>query len=227
MTDSKTVKNLAHQLGADLCGIAPVGRFEDAPEGFHPADIYGKAESVIVFAKRLPGEALFASSCVPYTHVNAMVTLEVDMMGIEYCRQLEARGMKAVPIPSDDPYEHWERSRSRGQGILSMRHAGHLAGLGVLGRNTLLVNERFGNMIQIGAVLVDAQLDGDPVATYQICPDGCTLCIDSCPVNALDGVTVDQYLCRPLACFKNERGFILKKCSICRSICPSCLGLNL
>lgn len=226
MTDSKTVKNLAHQLGADLCGIAPVGRFEDAPEGFHPADIYGKAKSVIVFAKRLPGEAVFASSCVPYTHVNAMVTLEVDMMGIEYCRQLEARGMKAVPIPSDDPYEHWEPSRSRGQAVLSMRHAGHLAGLGVLGRNTLLVNERFGNMIQIGAVLVDVQLDGDPVATYQVCPDGCTLCTDSCPVNALDGVTVDQHLCRPLACFKNERGFILKKCSICRSICPSCLGLN-
>jgi epoxyqueuosine reductase len=227
MTDSKTVKNLAHRLGADLCGIAPAGRFRDAPEGFHPTDIYGKVKSVIVFAKRLPTEALFASSCIPYTHVNAMVTLEVDMIGIEYCRQLEAGGMKAVPIPSDEPYEYWEPGRSRGQAILSMRHAAYLAGLGVLGRNTLLVNERFGNMIQIGAVLVDVQLDGDPVAAYQVCPDGCTLCIDSCPVHALDGVTVDQHLCRPLACFKNERGFILKKCSICRSICPSCLGLNL
>lgn len=226
MIDSKEVKDLARELGADLCGIAPVERFLNAPAGFHPTDIYENCKSVVVFAKCLPTEALFALSCVPYTHVNTMVTLEVDMIGMEYCRQLEAGGVKAVPVPSDDPYEHWEPDRSHGQAILSMRHAGYLAGLGVLGKNTLLVNERFGNMIQIGAVLVDAELEGDPIATYQVCPDGCTLCLDSCPVNALDGVTVDQYLCRPLACFKNERGFILKKCSRCRSICPSAVGLS-
>jgi epoxyqueuosine reductase QueG len=225
MIDSKDFKDLAHKLGTDLCGIAPVERFRDAPAGFHPTDIYKNCKSVVVFAKRLPTEALFAASCVPYTHVNAMVTLEVDMIAVEYCRRLETGGVKAVPIPSDDPYEYWERDRTRGQAILSMRHAGYLAGLGVLGKNTLLVNRRFGNMIQIGAVLVDADLEGDPVAAYQVCPDGCTLCMDSCPANALDGVTVDQHLCRPLACFKNGRGFILKKCSLCRSVCPSATGL--
>jgi epoxyqueuosine reductase len=226
MISSQGLKDLAQELGADLCGIAPADRFGEAPEGFHPADIYEKCKSVVVYAKRLPTEALFASSCVPYTHINRMVTLETDMIGIELCRRLEERGVGAVPIPSDDPYEHWEPDRAYGRAILSMRHAGYLAGLGGLGRNTLLVNGLFGNMIQIGAVLVDSELEGDPIAAYQVCPDGCTRCIDSCPVNALDGVAVDQYLCRPLACFKNERGFILKKCNLCRSVCPSRVGLK-
>ncbi len=34
----KSVKKLALQKGADLCGIAPVERFRDAPEGFRPTD---------------------------------------------------------------------------------------------------------------------------------------------------------------------------------------------
>ena len=226
MTSSHGIKELARELGADLCGIAPADRFGGAPEGFRPVDIYDKCRSVVVFAKCLPTEALLASSCVPYTHINRMVTLETDMLGIELCRRLEDRGVGAVPIPSDEPYEHWESDRTYGRAILSMRHAGYLAGLGILGRNTLLANERFGNMIQIGAALLDSELEGDPVADYTVCPEGCSMCIDSCPVGALDGTTVDQYLCRPLACHRTKRGFILKKCNLCRSVCPSRVGLK-
>ena len=32
------VKEFARQSGADIIGIAPVDRFEMAPEGFHPTD---------------------------------------------------------------------------------------------------------------------------------------------------------------------------------------------
>ena len=40
MIDSKAIKEKARRLGADICGIAPVDRFEDAPKGFHPFHIY-------------------------------------------------------------------------------------------------------------------------------------------------------------------------------------------
>jgi epoxyqueuosine reductase len=201
-------------------------RFEGAPQGFRPADIYSECRSVLVFAKRLPREALRALSCAAYGQVNTMVNIEVDLMAVELSRRLEDAGMGAVPVPSDDPYEYWEPDRLYGRAILSLRHAGQLAGLGRLGRNTLLINKRFGNMIQIGAVLLDVELEGDPVAAYEVCPPDCRLCIDSCPVDALDGETVVQELCRPLACHRSERGFILKKCNVCRSICPHALGMG-
>lgn len=36
---SQEVKSLLYALGAELCGIAGIERFADAPEGFHPRDV--------------------------------------------------------------------------------------------------------------------------------------------------------------------------------------------
>lgn len=226
MLDSIKIKDMVKNSGADLCGIAPVKRFNQAPKGFHPTDIYKDCKSVIVFAKKLPEGSLFASSCVPYTLVNNFFALETDRLGIEISLQLGKLGVRGIPIPSDDPYEYWEPQRSYGRAILSLRHAGYLAGLGILGKNTLLMNEDYGNMVQIGALLIDSELEGDPIATYEGCPEDCKICIDSCPPKALDGKTVNQKLCRPLSCYITEKGYILKKCSLCRRLCPNCSGIK-
>jgi epoxyqueuosine reductase QueG len=226
LIESKAIKEIVKSLGADLCGVAPVERFNEAPKGFHPKDIYKDSKSVVVFAKRLPVESLFAISCVPYTYVNNIITQKVDELGFEVALELEGQGIRAVPIPSDDPYEYWEAENSYGRAIISLRHACHLAGLGVLGKNTLLINNEFGNMIQIGAVLVPIELEGDTIATYEGCLVDCNLCIDSCPAKALDGNTVNQKLCRPLSNYRTEKGYILKKCNLCRKICPSALGIK-
>ncbi|BDZ69914.1 epoxyqueuosine reductase [Methanobacterium petrolearium] len=222
--NAKTIKNITLELGADLCGIASVERFQDAPVGFNPLDIYSNCKSAIVFAKRVPTGSLSAESCVPYTHVNNIVTMEVDRIGVELCLILEDSGVEAVSIPSDDPSEYWEAEYQYARGILSLRHAGYLAGLGVMGKNTLLVNEKYGNMIQIGAVLVDIELKNDPIVDFTVCKENCRLCIDKCPQKALDGETVNQKNCRILSNFITERGFVLKKCNLCRIVCPNVLG---
>jgi epoxyqueuosine reductase len=227
MVDANIVKDTVKALGADICGIAPADRFDKAPEGFHPTDIYEKCKSVVVFAKKLPAGSLFLSNCVPYTFVNTMMTQEVDRLIIDVSLKLEEMGIGTVPVPSDDPYEHWEADRSYGRAILSLRHAGNLAGLGVLGKNTLLMNGDYGNMIQLGAVLVDAELEADPIATYEGCLSDCTLCLDACPEGALDGETVNQQLCRPVSNYITEKGYNLKKCYACRSVCPHALGMEL
>jgi len=219
------IKSTAFDLGADLCGIASVGRFSSAPKGFHPNDIYGDCHSVLVFAKRLPAESLFASSCIPYTYINRLITEEVDALTLTLSRKLDALGVKNVPVPSDDPSEYWEPDRTYARGILSLRHAGHLAGLGVLGKSTLLINDRLGNMIQLGALLLNEKLEGDPIATYEACKENCQLCIQSCPSSALNGITVNQQACRPASNYKNERGFVLKKCWECRRVCPNHAGI--
>jgi epoxyqueuosine reductase len=226
MIDSNEIKSIAARLGAHLCGIAPAERFSGAPEGFRPTDIYSDCESVIVFARRLPSHILYAVNPVPYTRVNNLMAEECDRLALELSLRLDDAGVGAVAIPSDDPYEYWEPDNRYGRGILSMRHAGHLAGLGALGRNTLLVNRDLGNMIQLGAVLVDIRIEGDPVQDFDPCPPGCSLCIDACPQHALDGTTVDQKTCREISCFINERGFVIKRCNICRSKCPNSLGIK-
>jgi epoxyqueuosine reductase len=227
MNQTTQIKELVLKSGADLCGIASVERFREAPAGFRPTDIYPDCKSVLVFAKRIPSSSLFLENCIPYTLISQLGMQEVDRMTFQISYALEAKGIANVVIPTDDPYEHWEADKLRGQAILSLRHAGFLAGLGVLGKNTLLINEHFGNMIQLGALLVAIALEPDPLATYEGCKPDCSLCLDSCPQNALDGITVDQQLCRPFSNFKNTKGYVVKKCNICRRICPQALGIKL
>jgi epoxyqueuosine reductase len=220
------IKSLALNSGADLCGIAAVGQFSSAPKGFHPNDIWRDCRSVLVFERKLPDASLFASSCIPYTYINRLIIENVDALTLALSRQLDSLGVATVPIPSDDPSEYWESERSHARGILSLRHAGYLAGLGVLGKNTLLINDKLGNMMQLGALLLDLNLESDPIAPYRACSEDCRLCIRSCPESALDGVTVNQQACRRLSGLVNERGFVLKKCWECRKVCPHRAGIR-
>jgi len=223
MITKDNIKDIAYKLGADICGVAPQIRFSNAPKGFNPKDIYSKCKSVLVFAKRLPIESINAESCIPYTHINSLITYEVDNITYKISLALQDKNINNVIIPSDDPYEYWESENSYGRAILSLRHAGYLAGLGYLGKNNLLINNKYGNMIQIGALLLEIELDGDSIIN-QSCPESCNLCIDNCSVKALDGKTVNQKKCRALSVYKNEKGYILKKCYMCRKICPKMKG---
>ena len=219
MLTSKELKEFVLSIGAEKCGIASVDRFSEAPEGFHPTDIYKECQSIIVFLRQMPTEIIFASNPIPYTHAATMLYSDLDRIGLETCIFLQRHGEHGIPIPADIPYLYWDEENKHGQGILSMRHSAHLAGLGFLGKNTLLINEDLGNMAYIGAILTNAKFDPDPMVKDFHCPAGCRICLDSCPQNALDGITVNQKLCREFSFYQNERGFDIYDCNKCRKSC--------
>jgi len=213
------IKKMALSAGADLCGVAPAERFCGAPEGFRPADVFPDARSVVVIAKRFPEGALSSRNFVLYTAAGEIVRGEVGRILCEVSIRLQDRGVTAVPVPGE-PYMHWDADSMEGRGILSLRHAGLLAGLGVMGRNTMLINEKFGNRISLGALILNIDLEGDPIASYRICSDDCNACIKGCPAGALDGKTVSQKLCRQHSQAATPRGYQLYICNTCRTICP-------
>ena len=65
MLDNRAVKEIMFSLGADLCGIASIDRFNDAPKGYHPLDILSTCKSVISFACRFPVGTLICKSHIP------------------------------------------------------------------------------------------------------------------------------------------------------------------
>lgn len=218
------LKAIAYEQGASLCGIAPVERFKNAPSGFHPLDIYPNCKSVAVLANPSLIGSMVSSLPVPYTFSCHTELKQMDFIVLQTALALEMAGIGVVPVPPDDPYLFWEESRTEGRGILSLRHAAHLAGLGVLGMNTLLKNKEYGNMIRLGALLVDVELEGDSIVTEPACPENCRICIDACPSGALDGKTVDQSRCRLNTYTTNKRGHSLIQCHICREVCPHHFG---
>lgn len=219
MINANTIKAKAGQKGADLCGIAPVSRFGEAPNGFHPHSIFPECRSIVVFASRFPLSTLHSDSNSPYTFVRNKMVDQLDQISFSLSCELEKEGVRSIPIPSSVPYDFWDQEQSHGRGILSLKHSAELAGLGRIGKNTLLINEQYGNMIWLGAILVDIELDADPVLTTDICKK-CKVCLESCPQNALTGVTINQKLCRAKSTACTDGGDWVLSCNICRKVCP-------
>jgi len=218
------VKQIAAEAGADLCGIAAVERFYAAPHGFHPVDIFPRARAVAVVATRFPEGPFLATTMVPYTAANDALLEQMTRMLCTISLVVEGRcGTAAVPLPGE-PYDYWDEKKHEGRGNLSLKHAGHLAGLGTLGRNTLLVTPRFGNRIVLGALLLDIDLESDPVMHASPCPENCRLCIEACPVRAIDGCSVNQMRCRRHSGTTTPKGYALYTCFRCRAVCPNGRG---
>lgn len=213
------IKKLAYSLGVDVCGIAETERFAKAPKGFHPADILPGAKSVIVYGRQFPKSLFAAVTNAPYTLFRNKLIDIVDNISVHLSAQMEKEGLMAVPIPSSEPYEFWNPELRHGRGILSLKHAAQLAGLGFIGKNTLLINEKFGNRLWLGAVVTDAPLKSDSLNVGN-CPEGCRLCRDSCPQSALDGITIEQIKCRAISATYSDGGGFMLSCNICRKACP-------
>lgn len=217
----KEIKEILVKHGADICGVASIGRFDDAPEGFHPKDIYSECKSVIVFGVALPKGLTKVSPSLIYEHFNYIGPVELDRIGFFSSGEIERtyQNAIAVPIPADNPYEYWDANNMIGKGLLSMKHAAVKAGIGQMGKSTLLLNSKFGNLLSIGAILTNLELPSDPYAE-DICIKSCRLCLDRCPVKAPDGVSVNQKSCRTYAYGSNEKGYDVVICNKCRTICP-------
>lgn len=219
--NSSDVKKLLYSLGADLCGIASLDRFGSAPNGYQPTDVFPCCQSVISFAVRFPAGALLCKTNTVYTHIRNTITPKMDAIALNACIELEKAGHLAVPIPTND--SQWDENTGRFRSIISQKHAAQAAGLGTIGRHSLLITPEFGSMVWLGTILTDAALEPDPLKA-SIC-DNCNLCVKICPINALEHVEMNQQACWNHAFGDNPGTQSWEiSCHKCRDVCPYNLG---
>ncbi len=221
--DSKGIKERLSDLGADLCGIASIDRFGEAPEGFHPRDVLSTCESVIVFAKRFLAGTLMCQSTVPYTIVRNRLSAELDRMAVLFCTELEQEGIIAIPTGAIGPTE-WDKRTQRFRNIISAKHAAEAAGLGVIGKNSLLITPEYGNMVWLAAIITDVKLEPDQLLQNTYCTEKCNLCRQACPIEAIKSQEMEQLNCWEHAFGAEDRGDWKIKCYKCRTACPYVLG---
>ena len=218
---SREMKGILFSMGAELCGVASLDRFAGAPEGCHPLDVWPDCKSVISFACRFPAAVLGCASPVPYTRVRNSITAKMDALTLDFCIKMESRGVACVPIPANE--SQWDERTGRFRSIVSQKHAAQAAGLGTIGRHSLLITPELGSMVWLGCVLCGAELEPDELQE-PVC-DGCGRCVGACPVHALDGAEVAQQACWDHAFGDDpERKTWCISCHACRDVCPYCLG---
>ncbi len=101
-----------------------------------------------------------------------------------------------------------------------------MAGLGWTGKNTLLLNKKFGSFLFLGEILTDVDLaPGEPVEN--LCKT-CTACLDACPTGALEepgllnATKCISYLTLEHRSALPEIGLhgYLAGCDLCQTVCP-------
>lgn len=122
-------------------------------------------------------------------------------------------------------------------GPLLERQYAKQAGLGYIGKNTMLITKPFGSWILLGDLITDIELEYDELTneleineTHGVCGT-CKRCIDVCPTGALKSeYEIDARLCISYLTIENKEGIPedlrpkignwLFGCDLCQEVCP-------
>jgi reductive dehalogenase len=223
---SREIKWTAKFLGASLAGICKLDRrwlysYRFHPHTFEhsPIDIPPEFEHAVVMAHEMDYELTKTSPAYPNFTAQGRAYSMMAFVASSLAHYIRSLGYKAIPCGNDT--------------ALSTPLAID-AGLGELGRNGLLITEKFGPRVRISKVFTDLPLVADkPIESgvRELC-DTCGRCAEECPGRAIsfgeptnEGPTISnssgayKWYINPEKCFefwvRNTGG-----CGNCIRVCP-------
>jgi epoxyqueuosine reductase len=248
------VKDAAHAAGFELAGIAPVREFTELRH-FENWVAAGRAgEMKYMEARDDAGQLKRASLQTTAPWARSVIVCAINYNAAQplsaaahdpasgwisrYAWSREdyhnavMRKLRAVEIRLQQAVDDNEPPITRcfvDTGPVVERIYAKYAGVGWIGRNTCILNQKMGSWLFLGVILTSLELTPDVPA-----PDrcgSCTRCIDACPTDALVApYQLDSNLCISYLTIE-KRGAIAEEmregmgrhvfgCDICQDVCP-------
>jgi epoxyqueuosine reductase len=244
MTTTKLIKEKAHELGFDICGIAPSRPLEERKnimlswlaDGMNAGMNYlsRDIEKRINPRSLLPGaKSLIVTGLSYYTDKKqsepGVPVLSMYAFGESYHTVIEKKLDKLYSYIRNLYPETEGRAFVDSAPLLEKAWAME-AGLGWQGKHSIVINKEIGSFFFIGTLVLNIDLDYDKPVTKDYCGD-CRLCIDLCPTGAInDNHTIDARKCIANLTIEN-RGPIPEEiipkigarvygCDRCQEVCP-------
>jgi epoxyqueuosine reductase len=220
--DYDFLQGMKKKLEVDLIGVASVEESKELKD--RAAVFLPTAKSVLVLGKETyqevvalvepskgageaePGE-VFA---VHADYVNGRLNRAVH----ELADLFRKEGFRSVPLPAAVGFITDQRFLTA---LFSYKHAAELAGMGTIGRHSLLITPEFGPRIRLACLLTEAILAPSPNAQKDFC-SGCDACIRICPARAIQAPGSGQsYSINKFACRAYRQ--VGQVCSVCLKVC--------
>lgn len=223
------LQGICGRQGAFL-GVADLGSAATVPEnpGGEFVRSFPRAVSIGIRINQACAEILACHSeksllMTHLFHVSEVINKTLDLLGLETARHLEAAGHRAFPVPAEQLVVGGYRQMA----VFSHKLAARLAGLGWIGKNSLLIHPIHGPRVRLVTVLTDAPLPtGTPVEPR--CGT-CRACERVCPVKAIIGHSFspdrsreNQLNVKACVDYRSSRGESLgvDTCGLCLQACP-------
>ena len=247
MVSSADIKTKAHELGFDLCGIAPAS---DHPElaffrawldrGYagemaylnRSADRRADVRNVIPTARTVIVTATIYNTDRPYSIECAdprRAHIARYAWGDDYHDVIGRRMEQLLEWMRESSGEAFDARAYVDTGPVQERVYAQYAGIGWIGKNTCVINAEKGSWIFLAEIICSLDLECDRPAFDQC--GTCTLCIEACPTKAivapgvLDSTRCISYLTIEHRGdipeeFGESIGSRVYGCDVCQEVCP-------
>lgn len=212
-------------LEVDMAGVASLAEWKGTKLEEAALALLPEVKSVVVFALEIypeilnhtrPGRAEGQAS------LNDLLDRHADFLNgrltkaaYDVAKVCRSKGLKALPLPATG----CPADARFLEAVFSYKHAAQAAGLGYIGRHSLLITPDFGPRVRLSCCLTEARLEPTRAEIVDVC-QRCQVCIKKCPAGAISMPRGEEpYVINKFACgtFTEASG----GCSECMRLCPA------
>lgn len=240
------IKEFCESLGLDTLGFIPCRRFDELIDFYKSRQDLGlqnefeekEIEKRINPNIYMEDGKTIISIAFPYYHEGESVdngfsiyTKRFDYHRVlkkylkEICEYIEGLGGKAQAFVDSNS--------------LPERYIAYLAGVGFIGRNNMIITEKYGSYVFLGEIITDLELECEDIGSfeeiskYKKCGE-CDNCIKECPTKSINKSRINPNICLSYITQKkdiNDKEIKLLKgnlfgCDFCQLKCPYNEGVD-